>query len=106
MRSTTGVLWLFYFLIGRALANSCGGYFQHLLTNGRILDGSSFWESKMNDAIECARSCVRRKKCKSFNFNKETRVCELNVELGTQSKLDKNVVSSDISLWSSQVCFI
>ena len=91
------------FFIARIQANGCNFNPTHLVKHGHELMDLSFWETKTKGVVECAQSCIRRKKCKSFNFNVNTGLCQLNENTGTPSKADNKVVYSEIGDWPSQV---
>ena len=91
------------FCIARIQANACNFNTVHLVKHGHELKEDAFWETKTKGVVECAQSCIRLKKCKSFNFNENTGLCQLNKNTGTPSKADSKFVYSEISDWPSQV---
>ena len=91
------------FFTSRIQANGCNFNPTHLVKHGYELKELPFWETKTKDVVKCAQSCIRRKKCKSFNFNVKTDLCQLNEKTGTPSKADNKLVYSEIGDWPSQV---
>ena len=91
------------FFITRIHANGCNFIPTHSVKHGHELKEHAFWETKTKVVVKCAQSCIRRKKCKSFNFNVNTGLCQLNEKTGTSSKADSKLVYSAIGDWPSQV---
>ena len=76
------------------------------VSNGFVLKGHPFWSSKAADTVECARLCLRRSQCGSFNYDTQTGHCELNDEVtNADAPLTevKNAMYSEMSWWPSQV---
>ena len=84
----------------------CGVDVESMVSKGVGLQHHQFWSAKTADVVECARICVKRKLCQSFNFDTDTRQCELNNEsysTGKDVRSDENLVYSSIAQWPSQV---
>ena len=71
----------------------------------KALDGTQFWNAKTDDIGQCARMCMRRKFCRSFNFNIHTYECELNWDIleNGESLSGSLYIYSAIDKWPSDV---
>ena len=80
-----------------------------IVTRDKKLDGCAFWSMQVSDVGTCARSCLRVRKCKSFNYDLSTRYCDLNDEThkrhGHSLRGALGVIYSEIDPWPPEVCF-
>ena len=80
---------------------------EEFVIRDKKLDGFAFWSMQVSDIGTCARSCLRVKKCQSFNFKISTRFCDLNdrtrVNSSDNLRMNIGVIYSEIDVWPSEV---
>ena len=109
-RQAALLFWKFnLFLMNAAnvlLTENCNFAFENLVTSDTFFNGNQFWKAKTTDVFDCARVCIRRRSCKSFNFNKRTGMCGLNNDTSESDNSltkDDEYLYSNIGVWPSQV---
>ena len=78
------------------------------VTWDKKLVGCAFWSMQVSDIGTCARSCLRVRKCQSFNYELSTRYCDLNDQKhethGHPLRRAVGVIYSEIKAWPPEVC--
>ena len=81
---------------------------QYVIRDKKLV-GCAFWSLPVSDIGTCARSCLRVKKCKSFNYHISTTHCDMNEH--THENQGKSLsravgwIYSEIEPWPTKVCF-
>ena len=95
-----------YAYIFYTCASICDIEIDALVSTNFALENHQFWRAKTVDVMDCAKTCVKRKLCQSFNFDTDSHLCELNDGLYNHTKTVRHgssLLYSDIARWPAQV---
>lgn len=88
-----------------AVANPDHLDMSHFLTWGKGLNESVVWKMVTKRVFDCARLCVRLTQCKSITYDEQSKVCELNERLmsETGTRNGSTLAYSEYTSWPTEV---
>ncbi|XP_060569325.1 scavenger receptor cysteine-rich domain superfamily protein-like [Ruditapes philippinarum] len=100
----SSLILIIFFLDGIYAEEVCGNAdLKTVLQTG--LSESTYWQSKTQDIVQCAKLCIRQKMCNSITYDTLSRQCELNsgTMSNTPTRRGASLVYSEFTWWPSSL---
>ena len=70
--------------------------FFNVLHNNKVLQGHVIQRAVDTNDVQCTGKCIQHEKCRSYNINRDLKICELN----SKALSDVGIQLSDKTGWS------